>query len=110
MATFGSAVRSLRKEAGLTQRQLATLLSVDFTYISKIENGRTDMPPSCMLITHMATVFNMPPDDLLALAGQLDYKALQQVAMEVPEVARLLRRLQTRQFSVDAIRRFLKGA
>ena len=35
--TFGSVVRAMRKNAGLTQRRLAELCGVDFTYISKIE-------------------------------------------------------------------------
>ena len=31
--------RAVRRDRGLTQRQLAALLEVDFSFISKVENG-----------------------------------------------------------------------
>lgn len=34
-------VRTARKQLGLTQRALAEKLGVDYTYISKIENGHS---------------------------------------------------------------------
>lgn len=35
----GELFKAVRKERGLTQRQLADALAVDFSFISKIENG-----------------------------------------------------------------------
>jgi HTH-type transcriptional regulator, competence development regulator len=107
MPTFGERIRNLRKARGLTQREFAEQLRIDFTYVSKIENGRNDIPPSEQLITRMAVLFGVEANELLALAGQFDHRELQKVALESPEVGALLRRLQARQFTVDEIRRIL---
>ena len=40
---FGVKLRELRTKAGMTQRELAGRVTIDFTYLSKIENGV--MPP-----------------------------------------------------------------
>ncbi len=39
---FGQKVRTLRQAKGLSQRALAPMLGIDFTYLSKIENERLD--------------------------------------------------------------------
>ncbi len=50
---FRERLRSLRKEAQMSQRDLAERIGVDFTYLSKIENGRVD-PPSESVIKNIA--------------------------------------------------------
>lgn len=40
--TYGELLRSDRKNSGLSQRELAKKVGVDFTYISKIENGKLE--------------------------------------------------------------------
>lgn len=107
MQTFGERIRELRKAKGLTQREFADQLGIDFTYVSKIENGRTEIPPSEQLITRMAVLLSVNANELLSLAGQFDHRELQKVVSETPEVGALLRRLQARQFSTDEIRRML---
>ena len=42
--SFGQQVRSLRKARGMSQKELAAKASIDFTYLSKIENARR-LPP-----------------------------------------------------------------
>lgn len=108
MPTFGERIRERRKACGLTQREFAEQLGIDFTYVSKIENGRIDVPPSEQLITRMAALLGVDADELLVLAGQFDHRELQQIATETPEVGTLLRRLQTRRFSPAEIRRILR--
>src|SRR5437764_15420885 len=44
MQTFGMLLRQKRRGAGLSQRQLARLAKVDFSYISKLENDRISGP------------------------------------------------------------------
>src|SRR6516165_204054 len=39
---FGQRIRELRKDKGLGQRALGTLVAVSFTYISKVENHQLD--------------------------------------------------------------------
>jgi HTH-type transcriptional regulator, competence development regulator len=108
MSTFGERIRELRKASGMTQREFAEQLEIDFTYVSKIENGRVDVPPSEQLITRIAELLGIDANDLLVLAGQFDHRELQRVATETPEVGALLRRLQARQFSPAEIRRLLE--
>lgn len=74
---FGARLRQLRIEKGMTQRQLAqrvaTLLTgdgrrgFDFTYLSKIENGRLPAP-SALAVERLAEVLEADKDELLALA------------------------------------------
>jgi ribosome-binding protein aMBF1 (putative translation factor) len=47
-------IRQARKQLGWTQREFAAQLGVDFTYISKIENGR--VPASKPLLRNLLTL------------------------------------------------------
>ncbi len=67
---FGARLRELRRLALLTQRRLAELIDVDFSYLSKIENGVLP-PPSEKVISQMAEVLNADKDELLLLAGKV---------------------------------------
>jgi len=78
--TFGQRLRELRKAKGLTQRQLAEEVSkrlraeerrgFDFTYLSKIENGKTP-PPSVAAIQQLAKVLEADAYELITLAGKV---------------------------------------
>jgi transcriptional regulator with XRE-family HTH domain len=93
--SFGNTIKKLRKELKMTQRELSDKLGVNFTYISKIENEKLDVPPSEELIRKMAGILEADPEELLDMAGKLDLKRLQQVAMDVPEAGTVLRRMQS---------------
>ena len=67
---FGARVRESRKQARLTQRQLAEQIRVDFSYISKIENGAVPAP-SEKVIAGLARVLKADQDELFALAGKI---------------------------------------
>jgi transcriptional regulator with XRE-family HTH domain len=41
---FGQRIQRLRRRQGLTQRQVAAQLGIDFTYLSKLENDRGEPP------------------------------------------------------------------
>ncbi len=52
LKAFGVHLKKARVKAQLSQRELARTIEVDFTYLSKIENGKmpppseeTDVPP-----------------------------------------------------------------
>ena len=76
---FGSALREFRREAGLSQRDLAEKVGVDFSYISKIENGRLP-PPSADTIVQICKILNIPPENLLALTGKIPSDITQTIA------------------------------
>lgn len=97
--TFGETIKELRKQRGMTQRELADLLEVNFTYISKIENDKLEVLPSEDLIRRMAEVLKADAEELLDLAGKLDLKQLQQLAKDVPQAGVLLRRIQSGQLT-----------
>jgi transcriptional regulator with XRE-family HTH domain len=47
----GRWLRELREKAGLSQRELAALIDVDYyTFVSQLENGRGRVPPDRYLI------------------------------------------------------------
>ncbi len=75
---FPERLRALRKEAGLSQRDLAERIGVDFTYLSKIENGRVEPPSENVLknISHeLGAVLQRDEtelsDELVTLAGKI---------------------------------------
>jgi transcriptional regulator with XRE-family HTH domain len=44
----GRWLRELREKAGLSQRELASLVKMDYyTFVSQLENGRGRVPPDC---------------------------------------------------------------
>ena len=65
---FGTKLRELRKAAGLTLRELADKVGVNYSYLSKIENGVLP-PPSQRVIRLLARELNFDKDELLSLAG-----------------------------------------
>jgi transcriptional regulator with XRE-family HTH domain len=67
---FGEALRQIRREAGLTQRELASKTGLDFSYISKVENGRNP-PPAADTIVQLCAAMGVQPEALLALTGKL---------------------------------------
>ena len=67
---FGTRLRELRKQAGLSQRELADKIGVNFTYLSKIESGVLP-PPSEKVIVRLAEVLNVDKDELMLLAGKI---------------------------------------
>jgi transcriptional regulator with XRE-family HTH domain len=110
--TFGQKIQELRRIRRMTQRELAQRvqkmgLRADFTYISKIENDKVEVPPSEELIRGLAKILETDAEELLDLAGKFDQKALQEVVSEIPEAGVLLRRLQSGKISKQQIRKIL---
>ncbi len=69
--TFGERLRQVRKERGLTLRQLAERVGVDFTYLSKIENGRVAYTPAVETIRDLAQTLRVDSIEFLTLAKKL---------------------------------------
>lgn len=89
--TFGQRIRRLRRSRGLTQRQLAEQLGIDFTYLSKVENDRGD-PPGEDTIGKLAALLKTDEEMLLAMAGKVP-AGLRDRARDDVAFARFLRRL-----------------
>ena len=65
MVNFGSKVKELRLEKGLTQQQLANLLGVAISAISSYESG--SRYPSYEVLISIARIFHVSTDYLLGL-------------------------------------------
>lgn len=66
---LGDYLRGLREAKGLSVRQLAERLSLEPSYISKIEHG--DRKPSETILRDLATYFGVNHHLLMAMSGQL---------------------------------------
>lgn len=105
---FGERLRELRKHKGLSQRDLAGLVGIDFTYLSKIEVGRMD-PPSEAVIRKLAHSLGADADELINLAGKVP-KELKAVLGENPQAVELLRVLSERRLPDETYQEMLKLA
>lgn len=88
---FGEYIQRIRRARNITQRDLATDLAIDFTYLSKLENGRGE-PAGEELIRRMADKLDLDAEKLLALAGKVPPE-LRQIAQQDYDFAVFLRRL-----------------
>ena len=102
---FGQRLRNLRKQKNLSQRDLAARVGIDFTYLSKIEGGRSD-PPSEVIIRRIAQVLEADEDELINLAGKVP-KDLKAVLEESPQAVELLRVLSERKLPEETYRKML---
>ncbi len=89
--SFGERIQQLRRDRKLTQRMVAEKLHIDFTYLSKLENGRGESPGEAT-VRGLAKLFGVDVEELLALAGRIPAE-LRERAQEDPEFATLLRTL-----------------
>ena len=71
MSDFGIELKKLRKERRITQRGLAEIVNVDFTYISKMENGQLKNFPSVETIVKIAEALDADADKLILLAKKV---------------------------------------
>jgi HTH-type transcriptional regulator, competence development regulator len=105
---FGRRLRDLRKQKKISQRDLATQVGIDFTYLSKIEGGRL-APPSEEVIQHLAQVLDADENELINLAGKVP-KDLKAVLEESPQAVELLRVLSERKLPNETYRQMLNLA
>jgi transcriptional regulator with XRE-family HTH domain len=67
--SFGEMLQKLRKQWDMSQRSLGEKVGIDFTYISKMENG-VESPPSEDILIKMAEVFGVNKYDFIIAAGK----------------------------------------
>lgn len=77
--SFGQVLRHFRQKAGITQRELARRIGVDFSYISKLENDRLPPPAADTIVTICQTV-GQSPVQLLALRGKIPSEVEEAIA------------------------------
>lgn len=92
--TFGTLILNARKAKGYSQRELAGLVQMDFTYLSKLENNRADYPPKEDVIRALALHLELDAEELICLAGRLPQGAEELFKQYYKEMPALLRRMR----------------
>jgi|GEM_PF-3200333 len=68
--TLGQAIRAIRLEAGLTQKEVAETAGIDQSYLSMIESDQRQNPGT-RIIARLAQTLQVSIDELAARAGYL---------------------------------------
>jgi transcriptional regulator with XRE-family HTH domain len=69
--SFGGLIRQARKDKGYSQRDLAKLIPLDVTYLSKLENDRAEYAPKEDVIRSLARNLDLDEEELIFLAGRI---------------------------------------
>jgi HTH-type transcriptional regulator, competence development regulator len=91
---FGHLIREARKAKEYSQRELATLLGLDFTYLSKLENNRADYAPKEEVIRALALRLDLEAEELIFLAGRIPQKDEEFLRQHYKSMPILFRRMQ----------------
>lgn len=92
--SFGKLIRQARLRQGYSQRELAALLLVDFTYLSKLENDRAEYAPKEDVIRSLARHLDLNEEELIFLAGRIpqrDEDLLKENYKDMPVLFRRMR-------------------
>jgi transcriptional regulator with XRE-family HTH domain len=97
--SFGGILREKRRAAGMSQRRLADLAGLDFSYISKLENNRL-AAPAAETVLRLAELLGCPAEELLAAANKLPSDVGQNLSGN-PSAVRFLREASALGLSTD---------
>lgn len=97
--TFGKLIRQARKQKEYSQRELAKMIKVDYTYLSKLENDHAGYPPSEDVIEGLAHHLDLMDriNDLKRLAGRItpeDAQTFEELVRKYQQMPALLRRMR----------------
>lgn len=92
--TLGNTIKQSRKAKNYSQRELAKLVEIDFTYLSKIENDRTDYPPKEQVLRAIARQLDIDEDELIFLSGRIPQDNKEFVKQHYDKMPVLFRRLR----------------
>ncbi|MEA5509056.1 helix-turn-helix transcriptional regulator [Crocosphaera sp. UHCC 0190] len=96
--TFGQIIRQARKEQEYSQRELAKIVGVNYTYLSKLENDHAGYPPSEEVIEALGKNLNLDVQELTTLAGRIkpeDEQVFRELVQQYQEMPAFLRRMQS---------------
>jgi HTH-type transcriptional regulator, competence development regulator len=109
--SFGKCIKDARRSKSYSQRDLASLVGCDYTYLSKLENDRADYPPKEDLIRSLIEHLDLDIDlaKLSYLSGRItpeDSKVIQELAKAYQDkMPVLLRKMQ----DPETMRRLLEN-
>lgn len=88
---FGSLVRQKRLDKGYSLRKFAELVGVSPTYLSLVEKGKVERPPTAERVRKMAELLGESPDQWIALAGRVPEDLNEIIRSEPEAMPELLR-------------------
>jgi HTH-type transcriptional regulator, competence development regulator len=88
--SFGALVRREREAKEIGLREMAKMIGVSPTYLSKIERGDFD-PPAEDKVRKIAEIIGRDPDELLALGGRVASDLTDIIRQRPREMADFLR-------------------
>ncbi|TVQ51556.1 MAG: XRE family transcriptional regulator [Spirulina sp. DLM2.Bin59] len=91
---FGKLIRDRRKDKGYSQRELAALINIDFTYLSKLENNRAEYAPKEDVIRNLARYLDLDPEELIFLAGRVPHREEALLSQHYKSMPMLFRRMR----------------
>lgn len=103
--TVGDIVREARKHANLTLRELASRISVHYTYISDVENDRRI--PSEQVLRSLAAELEIDFDELMAMAGRFG-ELTERYLKRHPTAGLLIRRIADAQLTENDLKKLLR--
>lgn len=87
---FGPTVKRRRLDKGLSQKELAEAVGIDFGYLSNIERSKVN-PPSRDVVLRIAKELEIDKDELLVLARRVP-SDIEPIITQGPHIPRVLRR------------------
>lgn len=91
---FGNLIKQARKDKGYSQKELSSILGVDFSYLSKLENNRATYSPKEEVIRGLAHYLDLDKDELMFLAGRIPQRDEEWMKQHYKEMPTLLRRMR----------------
>src|SRR5437773_11245897 len=110
---FGKTLRRIRREKGMTQRDVADALKMDYAYYSRLENDRFDYTPIRGTVEKLAAALDCSEAErveLLHEAGRIDQEIEQAARMTHarPDLRELFRAAPG--FSPEVVQKMLEVA
>jgi len=104
--SFGDHLRELRKAKGLSQKELADKVGIDFTYLSKIET-RNAAPPGEETLRKLAAALGTDAEDLIFKAGKVP-KDIGEVVTKSAAATMLMRGMKDKEFTEEQLEACLR--
>lgn len=105
---FGDLIREKRLAKGYSLRKFAELVGISPTYLSHVEQGKVDTPPTVERLRKMAELLGENPDELIAAAGRMPEDLAPIIRRSPEEMPSLLRSAGS--LSPDGLKKLLDEA
>lgn len=103
---FGDLLRKRRLAKGLSLRKFAELVGVSPTYLSLVEKGKVERPPTAERIRKMAELLDESPDQWIGMAGRVPDDVTDIIKSEPEAMPELLR--AARGMTAEELRKLAK--